>query len=100
MVKDIFSDFPSCKFSIITKYIIINEVTTETFTFTLANALNVIDGTSQVVLLPQIFYLIPLWSTWKGKGNYKFQLVYSLFNGLTIYFLVDLIITSKSNQLH
>lgn len=54
MVKDIFSDFPSCKFSIITKYIIINEVTTETFTFTLANALNVIDGTSRVVMLPQI----------------------------------------------
>lgn len=34
LVKDIFSDFPSCKFSIITKYIIINDVTTETFTFT------------------------------------------------------------------
>lgn len=61
--------------------------------------LNVIDGTSRVVLLPQISNT-PLVNLERDLGNYKFQLVYSLFNGLTIYFLVDLIITSKSNQLH
>ena len=73
-------------------------MTTETFTFTYANALNVIDGTSRVVLLPQISNT-PLVNL-ERERKLQISASYSLFNGLTIYFLVDLIMTSKSNQLH